>query len=156
MIQESVSIATTLVESWLKGGRALRITIGGAITLVGLVIAVLTVGQFVDAEKQLVEVVAGALGAIAAILTIGVVAYQHALDRTQAEKKIHEVEERFRENPKQTQAAWELAQTKLESYINRNLSQVRSIFWLTTVVMLFGFALITFGVFKAFENPAEL
>ncbi|WP_281716218.1 hypothetical protein [Alteromonas sp. CyTr2] len=156
MIQESLSIATSLAESWLRGGKALRRVIGGAIILVGVAIAVLTAGKIFDPEKQMFEILAGALGAISAILTLGVLAYQNALQRTQAEKKIHEVEERLRENPKQTQAAWELAQTKLESYINRNLSQVRSIFWLTTIVMLFGFALISFGIYKAFQNPSEL
>lgn len=156
MIQESMSIATTLVESWMKGGAALRRTIGISIAFVGIAISVLTIGQFIDVEKQKVEIVAGALGAVSVILTLGVVAYQNALQRSLSERKISEVEERFRENPKQTQAAWELAQTKLESYINRNLSQVRSIFWLTTFVMLFGFSLIFYGVYRAFENPEIL
>ena len=156
MIQESMSIATTLVESWMKGGAALRRIIGISIAFVGIAISVLTIGQFIDVEKQKVEIVAGALGAVSVILTLGVVAYQNALQRSLSERKISEVEERFRENPKQTQAAWELAQTKLESYINRNLSQVRSIFWLTTFVMLFGFSLIFYGVYRAFENPEIL
>ena len=156
MIIGLLSVATSLAESWLRGGKALRGVIGGTMILVGVAIAVLIAGKIVDPEKQLFEILAVALGAVSAILTLGVLAYQNALQITQAEKRIHEVEERFRENPKQTQAAWELAQTKLESYINRNLSQVRSIFWLTTMVMVFGFALISFGIYKAFQNPGEL
>lgn len=153
MLEEPVSIATEIVESWLKGGKALRYTLCAAIILVAIAILVLAYGQFVDLEKQFVEVVAGTFGVISAILTLGVIAYQRALERTKAERKIEAVEERFRENPKETQAAWELAQTKLESYLNRNLSQVRSIFWLTVLVMLFGFFLIGYGVLRAYDNP---
>jgi cytochrome c biogenesis protein CcdA len=156
MIRESASIATTLVESWLKGGKSLRRTIGLAIVFVGLAIAVVAIGRLVDLDKQLIEVVAASLGAISAILTFGVIGYQNVLDKTKAEQRIVEVEERFRENPKETQAAWELAQTKLESYINRNLSQVKSIFWLTVLVMLFGFTLISYGIYQAFQHPESL
>ena len=49
-----------------------------------------------------------------------------------------------------------LAQTKLESYLNRNLEQARSIFWLTLVVMLAGFGLILFGILRAFDDPSKL
>ncbi|MFT4740400.1 MAG: cytochrome c biogenesis protein CcdA [Marivirga sp.] len=156
MIRESASIATTLVESWLKGGKSLRRTIGLAIVFVGLAIAVVAIGRLVDLDKQLIEVVAASLGAISAILTFGVIGYQNVLDKTKAEQRIVEVEERFRENPKETQAAWELAQTELESYINRNLSQVKSIFWLTVLVMLFGFTLISYGIYQAFQHPESL
>jgi len=156
VLQESTSIATALVESWLKGGRSLRLTIGIAISLVGVALAVVSVGQLVDLDKQLTNVVATSLGAIAAILAFGVLGYQKALEKTKTDQRIEAVEERFRENPKETQAAWELAQTKLESYINRNLSQVRSIFWLTVLVMLFGFSLISYGVFQSFETPDVL
>lgn len=156
MLQEPVSIATDLIESWLKGGRALRLTIGAALTFVGIAIIVIAVGGNFVTDKQQLEVIAGGFGVASAILTFGVIGYQRALERTNNELKIQAVEERIRENPKETQAAWELAQTKLESYINRNLSQVRSIFWLTVLVMLFGFSLISFGVYKAFEAPDVL
>ncbi|MFC3139774.1 hypothetical protein ACFOE0_16530 [Shewanella submarina] len=69
---------------------------------------------------------------------------------------MEEVEQRVKENPKETQAAWELARVKLESYLNRNLKQVRSIFWLTVLVMLVGFALIGFGVYSTIESPDKL
>lgn len=35
------------------------------------------------------------------------------------------------QNPDKPQLAWDLARTKLENYLNRNLSQVRSIFFLS-------------------------
>jgi hypothetical protein len=85
-----------------------------------------------------------------------VVIFQASAEEIAREKKIVDAEERFKEHPKETQAAWELARVKLESYLNYNLKQVRSIYWLTVVVMIFGFALIVYGVWKAFEPSAQL
>jgi hypothetical protein len=153
VLLEPISIATDIIESWLKGSKSLRLVLGLAIASVGIAVITLSLGGLIDLEKQFKDVVAGTFFAISIILTFGVIGYQNALERTKTAEKIEAVEERFRDNPKETQAAWELAQTKLETYINRNLSQVRSIFWLTVFVMLFGFALITYGVFKAFETP---
>jgi hypothetical protein len=70
-------------------------------------------------------------------------------------ERIEAVERRVQENPRETQAAWKLARVKLESYLNRNLSQVRSIFWLTLLVMTAGFALIGVGVYYAFLDPTK-
>lgn len=156
MFSEIISIASTLIGSWIKGSRALRFTIGVAITLIGIALAVISLGQLFNLDKQLAEAVTGTLGVISMVLAFGVLGYQQAIEKTKAEERIVAVEERVRENPKETQAAWELAQTKLESYINRNLSQVRSIFWLTILVMLFGFSLISYGIFQAFEAPDVL
>jgi hypothetical protein len=70
--------------------------------------------------------------------------------------KIEVAEKRVEENPNKPQLAWELAQVKLESYLTRNLSQVRSIFFLTVFVMLVGFTLIGVGAYKAFADVHNL
>ncbi|CAM3283640.1 hypothetical protein VIOR103205_15960 [Vibrio ordalii] len=67
-----------------------------------------------------------------------------------------EVEERVKSNPNETQAAWDLARIKLESYIDRNLRQVRSIYFLTLIVMLVGFSLIGFGIYTVILNHSDL
>jgi len=46
-----------------------------------------------------------------------------------------------------------LGQAKLEIYLNRNLNQVRSIYWLTVAVLVAGFSLIGYGVYKLFSDP---
>jgi hypothetical protein len=69
------------------------------------------------------------------------------------EQKIEKAEQRFQQEPKAPQAAWDLARVKLESYLDRNLSQVRSIYWLTVFVMLFGFLLICVGVSLVYKSP---
>ncbi len=52
-------------------------------------------------------------------------------------------------------AAWDLARLKLENYLDRNLSQVRQIFWLTVAVMAIGFGLIFFGIIHAMDNQTS-
>lgn len=39
-----------------------------------------------------------------------------------------------------------MARIRLEAYFDRNLVQIKLIFWMSVLVILFGFALITYGV----------
>ena len=78
---------------------------------------------------------------------------QRAEEAARTKRRIESAEKKVAENPKEPQAAWELAQVKLESYLNRNLSQVRSIYLLTVAVMLVGFSFIIAGSFEAFRDP---
>jgi hypothetical protein len=93
------------------------------------------------------------------VLALGVASYlvsQEALDRRAGEKRIERVEQQFLENPEKPQLAWDLARTKLENYLDRNLSQVRSIYWLTLMVMLFGFTVVLYGLYQAARDPSKL
>ncbi|MEZ4466269.1 MAG: hypothetical protein R3F43_17895 [bacterium] len=51
------------------------------------------------------------------------------------------------------EASWDVARVKLETYLNRNLDQVRAIFWLSTGVMVVGFLIIAGGVAAALLQP---
>ena len=73
--------------------------------------------------------------------------------RTRA--RIERVEQRFEADPK-AQNAWDLARVKLESYLDRNLSQVRSIYWLTVLVMAGGLSLVGYGLVQAMNSPERL
>jgi hypothetical protein len=68
--------------------------------------------------------------------------------RSQAESKIAA-------DPKNSQAAWDVARFTLEQYFNRNLQQVRHIFVVAVVVMLIGFAFVLFGVSAALLHPDQ-
>lgn len=57
---------------------------------------------------------------------------------------------------KDPQAAWDLARTTLELYFNRNLQQVKLIFYVAVAVMLVGFAFVVLGVSTALAHPHEL
>ena len=51
------------------------------------------------------------------------------------------------------EATWDVARVKLETYLNRNLDQVRAIFWLSAGVMVVGFLIIAGGVATALWMP---
>jgi hypothetical protein len=87
---------------------------------------------------------------------MGVVAYQNLLDQQARQNEIATVQERVLEHPEKPQFAWDLARTKLESYLDRNLAQVRSIYWLTLLVMVCGFGFILYGLYQAFQFPEKL
>lgn len=91
-----------------------------------------------------------------AALLAGLFGYQRYLDDAAKALVYEEVETRALQHPEKPQFAWDLARIKLESYLDRNLAQVRSIFWLTLIVMTAGFSLIMYGLYHAFETPDRL
>jgi lipid II:glycine glycyltransferase (peptidoglycan interpeptide bridge formation enzyme) len=62
------------------------------------------------------------------------------------EEKIERAEKDIKENPDKAKPLWDLANNRLELYFQRNLSQIKSIFWVTIAVMAAGFVLIGYGV----------
>ncbi|MGD9212512.1 MAG: hypothetical protein PVI90_17145 [Desulfobacteraceae bacterium] len=149
-------IIKEMLTAWRIGQRLVRSVIATAIILVILAMIVAIMGKFFPYSHYIQSVsegIATVLGVIAGALALSITAYQKSNEETKREERILEAEKRVQDNPKETQAAWELARVKLESYLNRNLNQVRSIFYLTVFVMLVGFTLIGYGVFKIYENP---
>ncbi|MBW4538987.1 MAG: hypothetical protein KME43_07540 [Myxacorys chilensis ATA2-1-KO14] len=69
------------------------------------------------------------------------------------EKAYMLAQERHREEPSKAKPVWDMAQITLESYFNRNLSQIRWIFWLSVIVMSLGFVLILYGVALGYQTP---
>jgi hypothetical protein len=151
-------ILKELIVAWREGTRKIRLAIcvSAALIVVGGLIAFLSnvVLWYTPLSKA-----GGSVGIaiVAAGLAVAVVIYliQKSKEEVRREERIEAVERQVQENPRETQAAWELARVKLESYLNRNLSQVRSIFWLTLLVMSGGFALIAVGVYQAFLDPTK-
>ena len=91
------------------------------------------------------------------ILLLLLVAAQERLRESEtADRAIRVVEEKARANPEKPEYAWDLARTKLERYLDRNLYEVRATFFLTTLVMHGGFALVVYGLLKAFSDPTSL
>lgn len=70
-----------------------------------------------------------------------------------AEQKIEQIETKAEKEPEKTKFAWDLARVKLEAYFDRNLSQVRMIFYVAVGVMVIGFAFILWGVSIAIRKP---
>lgn len=151
------SVIRTLLKAWQHGEVRIRRTIVGAMLLLLAVFLVAALHDPVGVlDKKLSETIAITLGALSAILFLGVIAYQRLIEEQAVKKQIEIVEERARENPEKPELAWDLARTKLESYLDRNLSQVRSIYWLTTLVMFVGFGFVLYGLYHAFQSPDKL
>jgi hypothetical protein len=149
-----IDLASELVAAWQKGVPRLRQALVAAIGFVLIAIVLVVLAQISVVPSKVAEPIAGAIGVLAAMLVLGVLAYQQSARGSAVAERIERAEKKVEEHPSQPQAAWELAQLKLETYLDRNLSQVRSIYWLTVVVMTLGFLLIGYGVLKVFANPA--
>jgi hypothetical protein len=122
-----------------EGSKRVRAMIGVAIIITMASIILAFSGQFFGFYmRKIIELIAIVCGTIAGGLALGIIAYKRSAEETRREERIHEVERRVQQNPKETQTAWELARIKLETYLNRNLNQVRSILWLVLFVMLIG------------------
>ena len=152
-----LEILTELITAWREGDRKLRasIAVSAALMAIGALIAFLS--NILLGTSPLSNVgqnVGVAVAVVGLVIATLVYALQRSKERARREERIEAVERRAQENPRETQAAWELARVKLESYLDRNLSQVRSIFWLTLLVMSAGFALIGVGVYEAFRDQA--
>jgi nitrate reductase gamma subunit len=71
-------------------------------------------------------------------------------------KELNRATARVEAEPERVKPAWDLARVKFELYIDRNLSQITYIFWLSVVVMLMGFGIILFGISRAFTPVATI
>ncbi|MBT3192997.1 MAG: hypothetical protein HN341_10620 [Verrucomicrobia bacterium] len=145
-----------LIKAWRGGSTRVRAAITTSVILLMAAVVVFLVGRFLPHVRFVTEGIAGVLGAVGVGLALIMFAYQKSNDEVKRERHIEEVERRAQEHPKEPQAAWELARVKLESYLDRNLSQVRAIFWLTVFVMLVGFALIGVGIVLIYSDPDAL
>ncbi|KWN75037.1 hypothetical protein WM23_26815 [Burkholderia ubonensis] len=96
---------------------------------------------------------------LSAVSALSAAAIKFALDYFSAkarQEKVESVERRAAEHPEKPQLAWDVARTKLENYLDRNLAQVRSILWLTYLVMFAGFSLVLFGLYRALDAQNNL
>jgi hypothetical protein len=148
-----IDIMKELFIAWSRGNKLIKCAIIDSCTSVFLSIIAIVLSKFIWEFQPLFEEAALAFAAISGTIVSIIFAFQRSIEVVADDAKVVEAEKRVIESPNQPKAAWDLARLKLESYLNRNLNQVRSIFWLTTLVMIVGFILIGFGVVKAFENP---
>jgi primosomal protein N' len=150
-----VEILKEIFAAWREGGPRIRLTIVVSFCLLAIGGLLASISQFAFRYPfNLIGKNAGGVVAVfGALLALVIYGLQKSKDEANEEKKIEAVEKRVQDNPKEPQLAWELAQAKLERYLNRNLSQVNSIFLLTVVVMACGFTLIGIGAFQGFKDP---
>ena len=154
-MNDFISILKELLQAWRDGGVKIRIALGFAV--ISIFFAFLTnIAAGVVLGYGIANSLSTIFGVLGGVIAFVIYVYRKSQEDEEQERKVERAEQRAQENPQETHAAWDLARIKLESYLNRNLSQVRSIFWLTVIVMIAGFTLIGFGVAKAFESPEQL
>ena len=147
----------SILREWLRGrtvsNRSLFIvsSFGVGLIVIAVVTSIIVVRYY--GHQETVNQVGAIVGSVGFVLLMSVAEFFELQTSERAEKKIEVAEQNFRENPEKPQLAWELAQARLESYLDRNLSQVRSIYLWTVVVMTVGFLLIGIGAFEAFQDP---
>jgi hypothetical protein len=145
-----------IIKSWQSRNRVLRL----AIIFVGLATVAVAGLQLLNQtgflNHSFSDGISKIIAGLAGLVTLVVVGYQRVVEEQVRTDRVEHAEEEFRRNPEKPQLAWDLARTKLESYLDRNLSQVRSIYWLTLLVMAFGFGVVVYGLLEAFGDPRKL
>jgi len=71
-------------------------------------------------------------------------------------RRISALEEKVQKDPNKVKPVWDLARVTLESYFQRNLKQVRAIFYVSNLVMLAGFGVIVWGIRIAINDPNRI
>lgn len=154
-MNDILTIAKELIQAWKEGGSRIRFSlIIASLSILVAFLANLAAGTLIYYE--IANALSTAFGVLGGAIALIVYLFQKSKEEDEQERRVEQAEQRVQDNPKEAQAAWDLARIKLESYLNRNLSQVRSIFWLTLLVMMAGFALVGVGVVNAFDDPEKL
>ena len=145
-----------LLLAWREGGWIMKVAIGCTVLAGAVALSLNLFGKVFWNIREITDAGATIFAVIGGVIALVIFAYRRSIELTLNEEKVVRAEQRAQEHPDQPTAAWDLARIKLESYLNRNLNQVRSIFWLTAFVMIVGFGLIGYGVMRAFESPETL
>ena len=145
-----------IAAGWVRGERSTRILIGvGSLLAVGGLLSYFAFGgspfRLPTGAGSAASYVSLAVAGFGFLILRGIASFEHALlDRQEIER----AQQRVKDNPNEAKPAWDLARIKLESYLNRNLSQIRWIFLLTLLVMIIGFGIISYGIVRVYQNPA--
>jgi hypothetical protein len=79
--------------------------------------------------------------------------YERRRDVRIQQVRIVSLEKKADEEPEKVRFVWDLATVKLEAYFNRNLNQVKAIFFIVVVVMAMGLGFILWGLHAALVAP---
>jgi hypothetical protein len=146
------SVLSEIASAWIEGPKIVRYSVAAA-TFLGIIASILHVAGIYRVLPNAGPVLVNIMATVAAATFVIVVVYRHAKRRAAATAEYEAVEQRARDNPDDPAAAWDLARIKLESYLDRNLSQVSWIFVLVLLMMSIGFAMVGFGIWRVYQDP---
>ncbi|MES2249674.1 MAG: hypothetical protein V4645_20560, partial [Pseudomonadota bacterium] len=150
------SATVLIVKAWADGSKKVRaFMLATALFILALVLGIV-IATYLGVSEKTIKISLSAVVLVLTLATFVFATYQALADEKKREQKIETVEERAREHPERPQFAWDLARTKLESYLDRNLSQVRSIYRLTLFVMVCGFAFVVYGLYVIVRRRPSL
>jgi hypothetical protein len=147
------SVLSEIASAWIEESKAVRAVIAAAIFLgiTALILHVIGIYSFLPDDTGFAVV--SVLGIFSGAALMIVYFYRNAKKTAAAKAEYEAVEKRARDNPDEPAAAWDLARIKLESYLDRNLSQVSWIFVLILLMMSVGFAMVGFGIWRVYHDP---
>jgi len=147
-------LAEEIVRTWLSGdGHARKIMVAG---LVLLVTAIVTF--YVSTElnmKGLVPIVVGLAFVGLTLLSVPAISRSVEAEKLR-DTQIVNLEQQSLKEEAPPRLAWDIARIKLESYLDRNLTQVSAIFGLVSIVMFCGMILIGIGVWRGISDPTAI
>lgn len=148
-------IINLVIRAFLKRDKVIsKLFIAVGITAtIGAVIGILILTKVLD--QEIWEPIAIGVVAIGILIVLVIRSYQSVKEQNVVKQEVEKVEEEARKNPDKPKASWDIARIRLESYLTRNLSQVRWIFFWTVTVMIAGFVIIGYGILKVYESPTN-
>ncbi len=106
---------------------------------------------------------AGSLKFIVTLLQVGTIVvtavaiiaqlFERFRREQRVEQQVEALQTKVEAEPERLKFAWDLARVKLEAYFDRNLSQVNAVFVVAIIVMVAGFALISYAVVISISHP---
>jgi hypothetical protein len=120
--------------------------------LQGLAIAALLIAVFgffaayLPSGNYFIERAGQIMLGLAALLYFLLDSALRAREEERLEARVDQAERAVVEHPDRPGPLWDAARARLELYFQRNLSQTRSIYWITCIVMLAGFVMIAYGL----------
>jgi len=148
-----LDFAKAIIQAWLGRDTITRRIFYFVFALIPIAI---TIGILSDTEiipKSPWNTIVLIIAIIILLLILFIIAIQFIRNEREAKARILEKEEELRKHPESTKTAWELARLTLESYLRRNIKQVSWIFFWTILIMIAGFIIIGYGIFKVYESP---
>jgi putative ubiquitin-RnfH superfamily antitoxin RatB of RatAB toxin-antitoxin module len=107
----------------------------------------LLVNAFLDRLGAGSAVIIGFVGFFATMGMIGITSFINEQVNRERQKRTEELEKKA-----DARAAWDLARLKLEEYFDRNLQQVKMIFYVAIGVMATGFVIVVWGLHEAVDG----
>jgi hypothetical protein len=143
----SANPLTLLQRVWAQGNRVQRViaTVAVSAFLIGAPLVYLLDTYL---SHKIGQLLLGAAGLIYFYLDASL----RAGVAQRIEERIERAERAIEEHPERARPLWDLARSRLELYFERNLSQIKAIFWVTLLVMLAGFAMVGYGITRAFDG----